>query len=1330
MPSTQFLSLRGSPALSQFRLEKLYVSLKKNAPSISHIYAEFVHFAFSTAALSDAQHNILKQILTYGPKANIEKPTGESFLVIPRIGTISPWASRATDIAKNCGLNKLFRLERGIAYYVTTPDEKPLSDTDKTLLKAHIHDRMTEMVLSHLDDAKKLYHSAKPAPLSTVNILQGGKEALNKANSEMGLALSPDEVDYLVENFSKIGRNPTDVELMMFAQANSEHCRHKIFNADWVIDGVAQDNSLFGMIRNTHKLNPGNTVVAYSDNSSIIAFANSTTGVQDQKTKRFYPKDNGEYQFTEDTMHYLMKVETHNHPTAISPFAGAATGAGGEIRDEGATGSGSKPKAGLTGFSVSNLNIPNFTQPWEKDYGKPNRIASPLQIMIDGPLGGAAYNNEFGRPNIAGYFRTFELENNNEVRGYHKPIMLAGGVGNISSSHSQKNPIPAGAALIQLGGPAMLIGLGGSAASSMDTGSNIENLDFDSVQRGNPELQRRAQEVIDRCWQLGDKNPILSIHDVGAGGISNAFPELVNDAKVGAIFQLRDVHNEEPGMSPRELWSNEAQERYVMAVAQENLGLFRELCARERCPFAVVGYATEERHLTVDDSYFDNKPVDMDLSVLLGKPPKMTRDVKSVSKKLDAFDTRKIDIKDAVARILRLPGVADKTFLITIGDRTVTGLIARDQMVGPWQVPVSDVAVTLAGYETYIGEAFAIGEKAPLALINAPASGRMAIGEAITNIAAAAIDDISNLKLSANWMAPAGHAGEDAALFATVKTVGMELCPALGISIPVGKDSMSMKTVWTESTDSFGEDLSAEQVSRSQNGREIQKSVTSPISLVVTAFANTPDARKTLTPQLRTDLGETQLILIDLGNGKNRMGGSSLAQVYGQIGDTAPDVDNPAQLKAFFAVIQQMNAQNKILAYHDRSDGGLFVTLCEMAFAGKCGLQANIEGIPGDALQALFNEELGAVIQVRASDAEVILNILNQQVSVHLIGSVTHQNQINITKNGQTVFDDSRMNLHRMWSETTCRMQSLRDNPICAQQEYDRILNEADAGLNVHTTFDINENIAAPYVNKTRPKMAILREQGVNGQVEMAAAFNRAGFTSIDVHMSDIISGRISLKNFAGLVACGGFSYGDVLGAGEGWAKSILFNSRARDEFSTFFNRNDSFALGVCNGCQMMSNLHSIIPGSEHWPHFVRNKSEQFEARFAMVEVLESPSLFFNGMAGSRMPIAVAHGEGFAEFISENAVNSVLDRKLVTMRFIDNASPLDDKSTATETYPFNPNGSPQGITGLTTPDGRFSIMMPHPERVFRAVQHSWRPDGWLEDAPWIRMFRNARKFIA
>ncbi|MCB5191708.1 phosphoribosylformylglycinamidine synthase [Methylobacillus arboreus] len=1295
--SSQMISFRGSAALSPFRLEKILSALKIAAPRISHLYAEFWHFAWSDVALTEAQEQTLRQILTYGPRLDEEIPAGELFLVTPRPGTISPWSSRATDIARHCGLEAIQRLERGVAYYATTADGSPLTDAEKLALRPLIHDRMTESVFADLADAQKLYHTAEPAPLSSVDILGGGKAALDAANSEMGLALSPDEVDYLVENFQRMGRNPTDVELMMFAQANSEHCRHKIFNADWVIDGVEQAQSLFGMIRNTHKLNPGKTVVAYSDNASIV---------QGEKTRRFYPQTDGSYGFVEEDMHFLMKVETHNHPTAISPFAGAATGAGGEIRDEGATGSGSKPKAGLTGFSVSNLNIPGFKQPWEQDNGKPARIASPLQIMVDGPLGGAAYNNEFGRPNIAGYFRTLEIEAADEIRGYHKPIMLAGGVGNISAKHSKKNPIPPGAALIQLGGPAMLIGLGGGAASSMDTGANTENLDFDSVQRGNPELERRAQEVIDRCWQLGDKNPILSIHDVGAGGISNAFPELVNDAGVGARFQLRDVHNEEPGMAPREIWSNEAQERYVMAVRKEDLPLIAEICERERCPFAVVGKATEERRLTVADSHFNNNPVDMELSVLLGKPPKMTRDVKHVTRELAGFDHSKIDLRQAAERVLRLPGVADKTFLITIGDRSVTGLVARDQMVGPWQVPVADVAVTLAGYETYRGEAFAIGEKAPLALIDGPASGRMAIGESITNIAASLVDDISELKLSANWMAPAGHPGEDAALFDTVKAVGMELCPALGISIPVGKDSMSMKTVWDE-------------------GGE-KKAVTSPISLVVTAFAPTPDARKTLTPQLRTDLGDTKLLLIDLGAGKNRLGGSALAQVYGAVGNVAPDVDDATSLKAFFDSVQKLNREGKLLAYHDRSDGGLFSTVVEMAFAGRCGLDIDITSLGEDAVAALYNEELGAVLQVRATEADAIVAELKPQLGglVHVIGTPADHGDIRIHQDGRVVFAESRVALHRAWSETTYQMQKLRDNPQCAQQEYDRILDEKDVGLHAKLSFDPAENISAPYITSgIKPKMAILREQGVNGQVEMAAAFDRAGFQAHDVHMSDIISGRVSLKDFAGFVACGGFSYGDVLGAGEGWAKSILFNQRAREEFSAFFQRNDSFALGVCNGCQMMSNLHSIIPGAENWPHFVRNRSEQFEARVAMVEVMESPSLFFNGMEGSRMPIAVAHGEGYAEFADEAAQQRVLAGSLVTLRYVDNSG------VSTEVYPFNPNGSPQGITGLTTPDGRFSIMMPHPERVFRAVQHSWHPDGWGEDGPWIRMFRNARRFI-
>lgn len=1315
------LTIRGSAALSSFRLKKILKQLSISAPRVNGFYAEFVHFAWFSQALTDDEHSILGKILTYGAKSEVvpKNQLGETvFLVIPRLGTISPWSSRATDIARHCGLDHIQRLERGIIYTVTIDngnpqsDSKQLSDAEIAAIKVLIHDRMTEAVLSDLNDAEKLFHKASPAPLNRIDILAGGKAALNLANSELGLALSPDEVDYLFDNFTKINRNPTDVELMMFAQANSEHCRHKIFNADWVIDGIAQAQTLFGMIRNTHKLNPGNTVVAYSDNSSIVS-----SHISGQTTKRFYPQTNANnehsYGFIEEQTHYLMKVETHNHPTAISPFAGAATGAGGEIRDEGATGTGSKPKAGLTGFSVSNLNIPNFVQPWEHNgqqapYGKPSRIASPLQIMTDGPLGGAAYNNEFGRPNIAGYFRTLEIEAAGEMRGYHKPIMLAGGVGNISAQHANKNPIPAGSALIQLGGPAMLIGLGGGAASSMDTGSNAENLDFDSVQRGNPELERRAQEVIDRCWQMGENNPILSIHDVGAGGISNAFPELVNDAGVGALFQLRDVHNEEPGMSPRELWSNEAQERYVLAVAQASLVLFSEICARERCPFAVVGTATETRHLTVADRHFDNKPVDMELSVLLGKPPKMTRNVASFERELTTFDTAKINLKEAAARVLRLPGVADKTFLITIGDRSVTGLIARDQMVGPWQVPVADVAVTLAGFETYAGEAFAIGEKAPLALINAPASGRMAIGEALTNIAASLINDISDLKLSANWMAPAGHAGEDAALYATVEAVGMALCPELGISIPVGKDSMSMKTVWTDENN-------------------VNKAVTSPISLVVTAFATTSDARKTLTPQLRTDKGDTELILIDLGAGQNRVGGSALAQVYSQTDNVAPDVDDANLLKAFFAEVQRLNYESKILAYHDRSDGGLFVTLAEMAFAGRTGIDIDISHLGGNVADILYNEELGAVLQVRASDANLILAELQlaMPACVSMIGTVVLNNHGFIVRQfGDVIFADLRTNLHRMWSETTYHMQKLRDNPLCAQQEYDRILDLTDTGLHQHITFDIANNISAPYINSgVRPKMAILREQGVNGHYEMAAAFDRAGFAAHDVHMSDIIAGRVTLADFAGLVACGGFSYGDVLGAGEGWAKSILFNARARDEFSAFFQRTDSFALGVCNGCQMMSNLHDIIPGSEHWPHFVRNKSEQFEARVAMVEILDSPSLFFSGMAGSRMPIAVAHGEGYAEFISQNAVNEALTKKLVSLRFVDNVS------TVTEVYPLNPNGSPQGITGLTTQNGRFSIMMPHPERVFRVVQNSWHPETSHEDSPWMRMFRNARKFI-
>ncbi len=1311
------LKLRGGNALSSFRLEKLIQALNDAVPAISHIHAEYWHFAAARRALDVQERAVLDKILTYGPASLAEEPQGELFLAVPRLGTISPWSSKATDIASHCGLEAIERLERGVAFYAQKHDGTVLTQQEKNALLPLIHDRMTETVLGDFYAAEKLFRHFEPAPFSSVDILARGRAALGQANRDMGLALSPDEIDYLVANFTRIGRNPTDVELMMFAQANSEHCRHKIFNADWVIDGEKQEKSLFGMIRNTHEKSPQGTVVAYSDNSSII---------EGYKVKRFYPGVGHEYGYVEDDAHILMKVETHNHPTAISPFPGAATGSGGEIRDEGATGRGSRPKAGLTGFSVSNLNIPGFKQPWEDNYGKPGRIASPLQIMLEGPIGGAAFNNEFGRPNLAGYFRTYEEDVAGERRGYHKPIMLAGGVGNISARHAEKHRIQPGALIIQLGGPAMLIGLGGGAASSMDTGANAENLDFDSVQRGNPEMQRRAQEVIDRCWQLGDKNPIVSIHDIGAGGLSNALPELVNDSGRGGRFQLRAIRNEEPGMSPMQIWCNEAQERYVLAIKPEDFDQFEAICQRERCLYAVVGVATAEQRLLLEDSYFNNQPIDMELSVLLGKPPRMTRSVEHLARKLPPFEAKGLDLHDAAFRVLRLPAVADKTFLVTIGDRTVGGLTARDQMVGPWQVPVADAAVTLAGYTEYRGEAFAMGERTPLALINAPASGRMAIGEAITNIAAARVSEIGDIKLSANWMAPAGHPGEDAALYDTVRAVGMDLCPQLGISIPVGKDSMSMKTVWED--------------------KGQKKEVTAPLSLIISAFAPCIDARRTLTPQLRRDAGDTDLILIDLGQGRNRMGGSALAQVYKQTGNETPDVVSAAQLKAFFGTIQSLNQEGRILAYHDRSDGGLFAALCEMMFAGHCGVtvaldELCIERIGHDAEESgeepvvppngyterifgvLFNEELGAVLQVKRSDTPAVMDAffaVGLRGELHVIGSLSDDERLSIVRNEIEVFGASRIELQRAWSETSSRLQALRDNPQCTHEEYERILDGGDPGLEAALSFDLDEDVAAPFIAQgSRPRMAILREQGVNGQVEMAAAFDRAGFEAVDVHMSDIIGGRFSLRDFHGLAACGGFSYGDVLGAGEGWAKSILFNARARDEFEGFFRRGDTFALGVCNGCQMMSNLHDIIPGAESWPHFVRNKSEQFEARFVMVEVQKSPSLFLDGMAGSRMPIVVAHGEGYAEFRS----GQQMEEAQVALRYVDN------RGKPTETYPLNPNGSPRGITGLTTPDGRFTIMMPHPERVFRAVQHSWHPDDWHHDGPWMRMFRNARKWV-
>ncbi|MCC2614974.1 phosphoribosylformylglycinamidine synthase [Aestuariibacter halophilus] len=1295
------LVLRGAPALSDFRRQKLLAQCASQQLPVTDVYAEYVHFVQVSSDLSEDQQQVLDKLLTYGPKAQSHSPDGELCLVVPRPGTISPWSSKATDIAHNCALNNIKRIERGCAYYLSV--SAPLSAQQQRQVYGLLHDRMTESVLQQLQQAQVLFVEEAPRSLTSVDILAGGREALAKANVSLGLALADDEIDYLVENFQRLGRNPNDIELYMFAQANSEHCRHKIFNADWTIDGQQQAKSLFKMIKNTYEQHPEHVHSAYADNAAVM---------EGWEAGRFFPDPiTNQYHYHHEGIDILMKVETHNHPTAISPFPGAATGSGGEIRDEGATGRGSKPKAGLVGFSVSNLRIPGFEQPWEIDYGKPERIVTAYDIMMDGPLGGAAFNNEFGRPNILGYFRTYEQQVNSfngvEVRGYHKPIMIAGGLGNIRKQHTQKGEITVGAKLIVLGGPAMNIGLGGGAASSMASGQSHEDLDFASVQRDNPEMERRCQEVIDKCWQLGEHNPIQFIHDVGAGGLSNAFPELVSDGGRGGRFELRNVPNDEPGMAPLEIWCNESQERYVMSVAPENLERFAKICERERAPFAVIGEAIEEQHLTLSDRQFDNLPIDMPLDVLLGKPPKMHRDVASAQSKGEALDLSVMTVEEAVERVLRLPTVAEKTFLITIGDRSVTGLVSRDQMVGPWQIPVADVAVTASAFDTYHGEAMSMGERTPVALLNYGASARLAVGEALTNIAAADIGDLKRIKLSANWMAAAGHPGEDAGLYEAVKAVGEELCPALGLTIPVGKDSMSMKTQW-------------------QEGNE-QKSVTSPLSLVISAFGAVRDIRKTLTPQLRTDAGDTALMLIDLGAGKNRLGASCLAQVYQQLGQSVPDVDSPELLKGFFEAIQQLLADSKLLAYHDRSDGGLFTTLAEMAFAGHCGISVQLDSLAGDDLAVLFNEELGAVIQVRQDDINAVQECLQQHglASVsHVIGSVNDNDTISIQRGNGVVLEQSRTALRKAWAETTYHMQSQRDNPDCAREEFDSKADAADPGLHAHLTFDLNEDVAAPYIaTGARPQVAILREQGVNSHVEMAAAFDRAGFEAVDVHMSDILSGRQQLEAFQALVACGGFSYGDVLGAGEGWAKSILFNGRAREQFARFFSNPNTLSLGVCNGCQMLSNLKDVIPGTEHWPHFVTNRSERFEARVAMLEVMQSPSAFFAGMEGSRIPIAVSHGEGRAEFATQDGAQRAFEQGNVALRYVDNYG------QPTMTYPANPNGSPLGITGLTSDDGRVTIMMPHPERVFRTVANSWRPDEWQEDGPWMRMFRNARRTL-
>ncbi|MDR2877092.1 MAG: phosphoribosylformylglycinamidine synthase, partial [Chromatiales bacterium] len=1181
------LRLSGSAAHSRFRLEKLEQEVRTLLPTLARITSRYVHFVDLEQSLSAAQRDVLERLLSYGPRddAQIASHAGCELLVVPRPGTVTPWSSKATDIAHICGLDSIRRIERGIVYTLEQSVQGEFSESELARVAALFHDRMTETVLYSADEAEALFQQAEPQPLHVVDVLQGGRAALVDVDRELGLALSADEIDYLVESFRSIERNPSDVELMMFAQANSEHCRHKIFNADWIIDGKPQERSLFNMIRNTSQRSPDGILSAYRDNAAVIV---GSAG------QRFHPDpQSGTYQRSAEDIHINIKVETHNHPTAISPFPGAATGAGGEIRDEGATGRGAKPKAGLCGFSVSNLRIPGGEQPWETDHGRPARIVSALQIMLEGPIGAAAFNNEFGRPNLTGYFRTYEERvpgpGGERLRGYHKPIMVAGGLGNIRAADIAKHDLPQTAQLVVLGGPALLIGLGGGAASSMASGTSSSDLDFASVQRGNPEMQRRCQEVIDRCWQLGADNPIVSIHDVGAGGLSNALPELVHDSARGARIELRAVPSDDGRMSPMQIWCNESQERYVLAVMPEHLAAFQAICERERCPHAVVGEVIVDEHLTVGDGWFDNLPVDMPMSLLFGKPPKTLRNVNHHPYAKSELHMAGIAVNEAALRVLRLPAVADKRFLITIGDRSVTGLVARDQMVGRWQVPVADVAVTLADYDGYAGEAMAMGERTPVALLHPAASGRMAVGEAITNIAAAPIAALGDIKLSANWMAAAGQPGEDAALFDTVKAVGMELCPALGIAIPVGKDSLSMRTAWRE------------------NGEE--REMTAPLSLIVSAFAPVCDVRRTLTPALRLDAGETELLLIDLGKGYNRLGGSALAQVYKQIGHHPADLDDPGMLKSFFATIQSLNQDSLLLAYHDRSDGGLFVTLCEMAFASHAGLRIALDALGADTLAVLFSEELGAVLQVRSADVAQVLERLHRaglaQLS-HRIGAPDASNRIVFTHAGREVYAESRTTLHRAWSETSYRMQSLRDNPRTAREEYDRLLDERDPGLSAKLVFDPAENIAAPYIaTGARPAIAILREQGVNGQMEMAAAFERAGFRSYDVHMSDVLSGRITLANFQGIAACGGFSYGDVLGAGAGWARAILFNPRARDEFSAFFERADTFGLGVCNGCQMMAHLRDLIPGAAAWPRFVRNLSEHFHHRNARFELLD-----------------------------------------------------------------------------------------------------------------------------
>lgn len=1298
--------LNGARALSDFRAARVLAALQRVSSNIEAVSGRFVHFVHASRELTKAEEERLASLLTYGDAAE-DVRADLAFMVVPRLGTISPWASKATDIVKNCGIEGVLRVERGTVYSLAL--KAPLTEEEAAQAAGVLHDRMTESVVARDFPAENLFVELEGRPMATVALVEEGRPALERANVEMGLALSPDEIDYLTDAFTKIGRNPTDVELMMFAQANSEHCRHKIFNARWTVDGEEREETLFGMIRRTHKMAPQGTITAYADNAAIFEGAEVT---------RLYPRPGSGNEFgrvferKDEMTHTVFKVETHNHPTAISPFPGASTGSGGEIRDEGATGRGARPKAGLCGFTTSNLNLPELPQGFENDsdtvtgektdakYGAPSRIATPLSIMTEGPLGGAAFNNEFGRPNILGYFRTFEANIGGTRYGYHKPIMLAGGIGNIRDDQTKKDVPPAGSLLIVLGGPGMRIGLGGGAASSMTTGSNSEALDFDSVQRGNPEMERRAQEVIDRCWSMGDENPIIAIHDVGAGGLSNAMPELADLSGKGATFDLSKVPVEESGMSPLEIWCNESQERYVIALDAAKIDIFRDFCERERCPFAVLGTITEEADLKLTRPE-ETPAVDMPMEVLLGKAPRMHRDVAHVETKLSAFKSEGLDLAKAVTDVLRHPTVGSKSFLITIGDRSVGGLVSRDQMVGPWQVPVADCGVTTLGFETNRGEVMSMGERTPIAVIDAAAASRMAVGEALTNIAAADVK-LPEVKLSLNWMAACGAKGEDAKLFDAVKGAS-DFCVALGISVPVGKDSLSMRTAWED------------------NGEK--KSVTSPVSLIASAAAPVGDVTLTLTPELRKI--PSVLVLADLGCGRARMGGSILAQVAQRFGDTAPDCEDPAMLARFMGALRTLVNEGAVVAYHDRADGGLAATASEMMFASRLGVKLDLTSLTKDAdvFAALFNEELGGLMQVPAEKAARVAEVMREAglASVcHFVGEVVDDDALTISANGAELARLDRADLQKAWTEVSWQIARGRDNPACADSEFARIERKDDTGLFAKTTFDVNEDVAAPMIlTGVRPKIAILREQGVNSQTEMAAAFTRAGFDAYDVHMTDLLTGRADLAEFTGLACCGGFSYGDVLGAGGGWAKTILHNDRMVEMFRTFFNREDTFGLGICNGCQMMSHLRDLIPVASHWPEFVRNTSEQFEARLVNVEVLESPSIFFAGMAGSVMPVVNSHGEGRVQFLRPE------DAALVkaAARFVDPCG------NPTEVYPYNPNGSKGGLTSVTTEDGRFTIMMPHPERSHRAQQLSWHPAEWTDASGWMRMFRNARKWV-